>query len=75
MVSSYDRTDAHQIYRSNQSDPTTVRYGGTAPDSDVLSYVQAIKDKGLKVVFYPFIMVDDISKFWRGSITGDAKDV
>lgn len=75
LVSSYDRTDAHQIYRSNQSDPTTVRYGGTAPDSDVLSYVQAIKDKGLKVAFYPFIMVDDVSKSWRGSITGDAEDV
>ena len=38
LVSSYDRTDAHQIYRSNQLDPATVRYGGTAPDSDVLSY-------------------------------------
>ncbi len=75
LVSSYDRTDAYQIYRSNQSDPTTVRYGGTAPDSDVLSYVQAIKDKGLKVAFYPFIMVDDVSKSWRGSITGDAEDV
>lgn len=75
LVSSYNRTDAHQIYRSNQLDPTTVRYGGTAPDSDVLSYIQEIKDKGLKVAFYPFIMVDDVSKSWRGSITGDAEDV
>ena len=75
LISSYDRTDAHQIYRSNQLDPTKVRYGGTAPDSDVLSYIQEIKDKGLKVAFYPFIMVDDSSKSWRGSITGDAEDV
>ncbi len=75
LVCSYNRSDAHQIHRSNPIGPTTVRYGGTTPDSDVVSYVDAIKKKGVKVAFYPFLMVDDFAKSWRGKITGSAESV
>ena len=75
QVGKYNRTEAHKIYRSQSTDSTTVRYGGTSPDSDVLSFVAALKEKGVKVAFYPFLMVDNLEKDWRGNITGSAKDV
>jgi hypothetical protein len=74
-VGKYDRTDAHQIHRSDVKDPATVRYGGTVPDSDILSFIKALQEKGLKIAFYPFLMVDNEAKDWRGKITGSSKDV
>ena len=58
LVSNYTRDNAYQIHRSNPNDPSTVRYGGTMPDSDVLSYATALKNAGKKVAFYPMLMVD-----------------
>jgi hypothetical protein len=51
QVGKYDRSNAHQIYRSDKEDSSTVRYGGTPPDSDVLSFIKALIKKGLKGLF------------------------
>lgn len=75
LVSSYSRDNAYQIYRSDPTDPSTVRYGGTMPDADVLSYATTLRNAGKKVAFYPTLMVDNKDKDWRGFITGDAEDV
>ncbi|RTK92665.1 MAG: hypothetical protein EKK61_03280 [Rickettsiales bacterium] len=75
QVSNYNRKNAYQIYRSDPNDASTVRYGGTMPDSDVLSYATVLKDAGKKVAFYPILLVDNKNKDWRGLITGDAEDV
>ena len=75
LVSSYDRNNAHAIARKNSYDPSTIRYGGTMPDEEVLKFVNALKEQGKKVAFYPFLMVDNENKDWRGYITGSAEQV
>ncbi len=75
LVSNYDRSNAYKIHRSDVNDPSTVRFGGTMPDDDVLLYAKALKDSGLKVAFYPFLMVDNENKDWRGVISSDAEHV
>ncbi|MEM8664338.1 MAG: glycoside hydrolase TIM-barrel-like domain-containing protein, partial [Pseudomonadota bacterium] len=35
-----------------------VSYGGTPSDGSVVAAIKAIKERGLKVVFYPFILMD-----------------
>jgi hypothetical protein len=75
QVGQFDRNSAHRIYRSDPSDPSTVRYGGTMPDSDVFGYFLDLKLAGLKTAFYPFILIDNEEKDWRGYITGDSAEV
>ena len=75
VVSDYGRDTAHQLRRSDPADPSTVRFGGTIPDGDVVGCFKALKDQGLQTAFYPFIMVDDEDASWRGFITGEARDV
>jgi len=74
-VGEYNRTNAYEIHRSKPTDSATVRYGGTTPDADVLSFVSALQEKGVKVAFYPFLMVDNAGKDWRGQVTGSAENV
>jgi hypothetical protein len=55
-------------------------YGGTIADGAVIRAIQHLKDRGYKVLFYPFIMMDipppDPAPFpWRGRISGQAADV
>ena len=55
-------------------------YGGTIADGAVVRAIQDLKARGLKVLFYPFILMDipppDPAPFpWRGRITGAAADV
>lgn len=75
LVSSYDRNNAHTIARKNSYDPKTIRYAGTMLDEEVLKFVNALKEQGKKVAFYPFLMVDNENKDWRGYITGSAEQV
>lgn len=46
-------------------------YGGTPADQSIIACIKYIKEQGLKVVFYPFLLGDDASggNPWRGRIT------
>jgi GTA TIM-barrel-like domain/Conserved hypothetical protein 2217 (DUF2460) len=46
-------------------------YGGTPSDQSIYRCIQYLKGLGLRVVFYPFILVDSPGKPWRGQITYD----
>jgi hypothetical protein len=59
---------------------TGLSYGGTVSDGSVVRCIEHLKDKGYKVLFTPFLLMDipppDPNPFpWRGRITGDAADV
>jgi hypothetical protein len=54
LVSSYDRNNAHAIARKNSYDPSTIRYGGTMPDEEVLKFVNALKEQGRRWRFIHF---------------------
>jgi hypothetical protein len=49
-------------------------YGGTPSDQSVVRCIQDLKARGLRVVFYPFILMDCAGKPWRGRI-GVSSDV
>lgn len=70
-VAGYSRGTAHFI---TQVDGRTV-YGGTPDDGSIVRYVTELRERGHKVLFYPFIMMDMEDKPWRGRITGSVTDV
>jgi hypothetical protein len=70
-VAGRNRATAHHITLVELSP----RYGGTPSDDGVLRLVNAIKDKGWKVMFYPMFFMDVDGKPWRGQVTGSASDV
>ena len=63
-VGGFERQNAHLITQNNQ----LPIYGGTTNDQSILRYLKLLKTRGYKVMFYPMILVDDISKPWRGRI-------
>lgn len=71
QVAGYDRSNAHAITISKRR----AIYGGTPSDQSVVRYLEELKDRGYKVMFYPMIFVDQLRKPWRGRITGDASHI
>lgn len=71
-VGNYDRDNAYKIHRENDGDPSTVRYGGTTSDRNLISYIDAFRANCKKIAFYPFFAVDNENKDWRGLIKGDS---
>jgi len=51
------------------------QYGGTPDDNSIVRYVSELRDRGLKVAFYPMLFMDVTGKPWRGELTGSAADV
>lgn len=47
-------------------------YGGTPSDLSVRQAAQEIKRRGMRFMFYPFILMDTTGFPWRGRITGNA---
>jgi GTA TIM-barrel-like domain len=47
-------------------------YGGTPSDVTVREAVIEMKARGLRVMFYPFLLMDMVDYPWRGRITGSA---
>lgn len=43
-------------------------YGGTPSDQSVVRCILDLKARGFRVIFYPFILMDDGAKAWRGRI-------
>lgn len=70
-VAGYNRQSAHQISKVDGR-PT---YGGSINDASILRYIEELKSRGYKVMFYPMLFMDLPEKPWRGMITGDAKEV
>lgn len=51
------------------------QYGGTPDDASLVRFVTEIRNRGLKVAFYPMIFMDMDGKPWRGELTGASADV
>ncbi len=54
-VGGLDRASARLVSADGEGRPN---YGGTPSDNAVFQAIQSIKARGLKVVFYPFILMD-----------------
>ncbi len=50
-------------------------YGGTPSDSSIVRCIRDLRARGLRVTFYPFILMDAPGYPWRGRITYAAADV
>src|ERR1700736_2884395 len=50
-------------------------YGGTPCDQSIVECITDLRSRGLRVVFYPLILMDDGNKSWRGRISYFAGDV
>lgn len=66
QVASFTRDTAHPITLSGDS-PI---YGGTPDDDSILRYLNELRARGYKILFYPLIFMDVEGKPWRGEITG-----
>lgn len=71
QVGSFTRDTARQITLENGS----VRYGGTPDDDSILRYLDELRARGYKIMFYPILFMDVDGKPWRGEMTGSAADV
>ena len=54
-VNGVDRGDALVVSQDGEGRPV---YGGTPADFSVIQSIREMKDRGLKVTFYPFLMMD-----------------
>lgn len=70
-VAGMGRTSARQI----GSDAGQLRYGGTPDDAGIVRLCAELRARGLKVFFYPMMLMDVAGKPWRGLLTGSAADV
>lgn len=71
-VGKYNRDNAHLISKNEHHDPI---YGGTTNDLSVLRYLDELKRRQYKIMFYPMVLVDKMDKPWRGRITGTADGI
>jgi len=70
-VAGYTRDTAEEVLRFDEDTPT---YGGTPSDHTVISICQELRERGLKIMLYPMIFVDELEpnpKPWRGRITAN----
>jgi uncharacterized protein (TIGR02217 family) len=50
-------------------------YGGTPSDQSIVRCIRDLKSRGLRVVFYPFILMTASGEPWRGRITYNGTDI
>ncbi len=50
-------------------------YGGTPSDQSIVRCIRDLKSRGLRVVFYPFILMTVSGEPWRGRITYNGTDI
>ncbi|OYW14038.1 MAG: hypothetical protein B7X02_00905, partial [Rhodospirillales bacterium 12-54-5] len=70
-VAGLSRSTARQI----GSDAGALRYGGTPDDASLVRLLTELRARGLKIFFYPLMLMDVAGKPWRGNVTGAASDV
>lgn len=51
-------------------DGTAARYGGTPDDQSITRLCTELRARGLKIFFYPMVLMDVAGKPWRGRLTG-----
>ncbi|MCP5369222.1 MAG: glycoside hydrolase TIM-barrel-like domain-containing protein [Rickettsiaceae bacterium] len=68
QVGKYNRNNAYEIKKDENGNPL---YGGTVNDKSVIRYLIELKNRGLKIMFYPMFFLDVDKKPWRGRVTGD----
>lgn len=71
QVAGMTRATARQI----GSDSGVLRYGGTPDDDSIVRMLTELRARGLKIFFYPQMLMDIAGKPWRGLLTGAAGDV
>jgi hypothetical protein len=72
QVQNYNRSNAKIIGKDENGDP---RYGGTINDISIIRYLDELRRRNFKIMFYPMIFVDLPQKPWRGNLTGSCDDV
>ena len=50
-------------------------YGGTPSDQSIVRCIRDLKARGLRVVFYPFILMTAAGQPWRGRIAYNGSDI
>ncbi len=50
-------------------------YGGTPSDQSIVRCIRDLKSRGLRAVFYPFILMTASGEPWRGNITYNGTDI
>ena len=71
-VAGQSRQSAREIGRDIDGN---IRFGGTPTDQSILRFIDDINRRGIKVCFYPILMMDIDMKPWRGRLTGNANDI
>ncbi len=71
QAGSFTRSTARQITLVSGSP----QYGGTPDDDSILRYLDELRTRGFKIMFYPIMFMDVSGKPWRGDLTGSAGDV
>ncbi len=70
-VAGYTRATGRQI----GNDAGVLRYGGTPDDGSIVRLLTELRARGLKIFFYPQMLMDVAGKPWRGNLTGAASNV
>jgi hypothetical protein len=71
QVAGFTRSTARLI----GNDAGVIRYGGTPDDGSMVRLLTELRARGLKIFFYPMMLMDVAGKPWRGNLTGSAGDV
>ena len=71
QVAGFTRASARLI----GSDAGKSRYGGTPDDGSIVRLLTELRARGLKIFFYPQMLMDVAGKPWRGLLTGSASAV
>ena len=71
QVAGFTRSTARLI----GNDAGVLRYGGTPDDGSIVRLLTELQARGLKIFFYPMMLMDVAGKPWRGNLTGSASDV
>ncbi len=71
-VAGFERKNAYLLSKDKNLRPN---YGGTTADISLIRYIELLKSKNLKVMFYPMFLIDLPNKPWRGRLTGNACDI
>jgi hypothetical protein len=71
-VGKYNRQSAYEITKDEHNNPV---YGGSVNDKSVLRYLSEIKNRNLKIMFYPMFFLDVPNKPWRGRVTTESKNI
>lgn len=72
QVGGEDRSSAYVVSTDAEDRPN---FGGTPSDASLIQAIRSIKERGMSVTLYPFILMDTEGFPWRGRITGQAADV